>query len=55
MIYEYGEPLWNNIYTRKSKVFRRKPKNSERNPFHCHFAHYKSHIDLPGSEPGSPR
>jgi hypothetical protein len=34
MIYEYGEPWWNDID-------RRKPKNSEKNLSQCHFVDYK--------------
>jgi len=32
-----------------------KPNNSEKNLFQCHIVHHKSHMDLPGHEPGSPR
>jgi hypothetical protein len=38
VIYEYRELRWNGID-------RRKPKNSERNPYQCHVVHYKSHMD----------
>jgi hypothetical protein len=41
MMYEYGEPRWNDID-------RRKPKNSEENLPH-------NHIDGPGREPGAPQ
>jgi hypothetical protein len=37
MIYEYEEPLWNDIG-------REKPMNSEKNQSQCHFVH-KSHMD----------
>jgi hypothetical protein len=33
MIYEYGEPWWNNID-------RGRPKNSEKNLSECHFVHH---------------
>jgi hypothetical protein len=34
---------------------REKPKDSEKNLSQCHFANLKSHMDRPGSEPGTPR
>jgi hypothetical protein len=48
MIYECGERRWND--TDKGK-----PKNSEKNPSQYHFVHYKSHMDWPGRESGTPR
>jgi hypothetical protein len=33
------EQQWNDID-------REKPKNSEKNLSQCHFAHYKSHMDI---------
>jgi hypothetical protein len=45
VIYEYGEPLWNNID-------RENPKNPEKIVSHCHFFHHKCHIDWPEHEPG---
>jgi hypothetical protein len=44
MIYEYGEPRWNDID-------RKKPKNSENNPLQCQFVHSKYHLD-PSANPG---
>jgi hypothetical protein len=38
IIYEYGEPQWNNIHSRKSK-------NSGKNTSQCHFVNHKSHMD----------
>jgi hypothetical protein len=38
MIYEYGEPWWNDID-------RVKTKSLERNLSQCHFINSKSHID----------
>jgi hypothetical protein len=37
MIYEYGEPWWNDID-------RVKVKNSEKNPSQCHFFHHECHM-----------
>jgi hypothetical protein len=48
MIYEHGEPWWNDIG-------RGNPKNSEKDLSLCHFVHHKSPIDLPESEPVSLR
>jgi hypothetical protein len=47
IIHEYGQPWWNDID-------RIKPKNSEKNLSQFHFVQYKSYIDWPGSELGSP-
>jgi hypothetical protein len=44
----FGEQRWNDID-------RGKPKNSGKNPSHCHSVHHKSHTDWPGCEPGPPR
>jgi hypothetical protein len=38
VMYEYGEPWWNDID-------RRKLKNSEENLSQCHSVHHKSHVD----------
>jgi hypothetical protein len=38
VIYEHGEPWWNDTERGKSK-------NSEKNLFQCHFVHHKSHMD----------
>jgi hypothetical protein len=38
MIYEYGDPQWNDLDGRKLK-------NSEKILFQCHFVHHKSHMD----------
>jgi hypothetical protein len=38
MIYEYGEPWWNDID-------RGKLKNSEKSLCQCHFVHHKSNVD----------
>jgi hypothetical protein len=48
MMYECGESRWNDID-------RGKPKNSEKNLFHCHFVDHKSHMDSSGRELGPPR
>jgi hypothetical protein len=32
-----------------------KPNNSEKNLSHCHFVHYKSHMDSPGGDFGPPQ
>jgi hypothetical protein len=45
MIYESGEPQWND-------TAKETPKNSEKNPPHCYFVHHKSHMDRLGCEPG---
>jgi hypothetical protein len=31
-----------------------KPEEIGKNPAQCHFVHHKSHVDVPGSEPGHP-
>jgi hypothetical protein len=36
MIYEHGEPWWNDID-------RGKPKNSGKKPAQCHFVYHKCH------------
>jgi hypothetical protein len=36
-------------------IDRGNPKKSEKDLSHCYFVHHKSHMDWPGSEPGSPR
>jgi hypothetical protein len=36
---------------RWNEIDRGKPKYSGKNLSHCHFVHYKSHIDWPGIEP----
>jgi hypothetical protein len=38
MIYEYGQPWWND-------TDRIKPRCSERNAAQYHFVHHKSHMD----------
>jgi hypothetical protein len=38
VIYEHGEPWWNDID-------RGKPKNSKKKLSQCHFVHHKSHMD----------
>jgi hypothetical protein len=38
MIYECGEPRWND-------TDREKPKTLEKNLSQCHFDHHKSHMD----------
>jgi hypothetical protein len=38
MIYEYGDPRWND-------VDRGKPKDAEKILSQCYFVHHKSHID----------
>jgi hypothetical protein len=45
MIYEYGQPWWNDID-------RADPKNSEKNLSQCHFVHQNSHMDRPRCKPG---
>jgi hypothetical protein len=45
MIYEYGEPQWNDTDWGK-------PKISKKTLSQHHFVHHKSHMDKPGSEPG---
>jgi hypothetical protein len=47
MIYEYGQPRWNNIDMEKLK-------NSEKYLSLCHFARHKSHMDWHGRELESP-
>jgi hypothetical protein len=44
MIYEYGEPWWNDIDSGNLK-------NSEIHLSQCHIVHHKSNMDLPGHEP----
>jgi hypothetical protein len=48
MLYGYGERRWN-------VIDRKNPKNSEKNLSQYHFVHHKSHMDLPGRDPGPPR
>jgi hypothetical protein len=48
MIYDYGEPRWNN-------TDRGNRKNSDRTLSQCHFIHHKSHMDWAGREPVPPR
>jgi hypothetical protein len=38
VIYDYGEPWWNGIDSRK-------PKNLEKTLSQCHCVHHKSHMD----------
>jgi hypothetical protein len=40
---------------RWNEVDRGKPKYSEQNLSQRHFVHHKSHMDLPGIEPGPSR
>jgi hypothetical protein len=40
---------------RWNELDRGKPKYSGKNMSQCHFVYYKSHINRPGIEPGSPR
>jgi hypothetical protein len=47
MMYEYGEPRWNDNDSRK-------PKNSEKKMFQYHFVHYTSHLDSTKHESGPP-
>jgi hypothetical protein len=48
VIYDYGEPRWND-------TDRGKQKNSEKTLSKCHVFRHKSHMDWPWQEPGPPR
>jgi hypothetical protein len=47
VMYEHGEPRWNDID-------RRKPKNLEKSLSQCHFVHHKYHKGWPRRETGPP-
>jgi hypothetical protein len=48
VIYEYGEPWWDDIDGGK-------PKNSDKNLSQRHSVHHKSHIDQTRRKPGPPQ
>jgi hypothetical protein len=49
------DDTWVNMEHRWNDIDRENPEDLERNLSQRHFIHHKSHINCPGSEPGSPQ